>query len=190
MDLSVVGYLILLALVGLSRQAELAISRRHQRELLARGIEKRADPQFRWMVVLHAGVLTGAAIEVVALRRPFLPRLAVPMAILFLCATALRWWVIRTLGAHWNVEVMASAPLGVVTSGPFRWVRHPNYLAVFVELVALPLVHTAWITALVAAAGNAWVLRHRLRVEEPVLEADAAYRTAMAGKPRFLPGLF
>jgi len=116
--------------------------------------------------------------------------LAIPMAVLFLFATALRWWVIRTMGAHWNVEVMASGPLGVVTSGPFRWVRHPNYLAVSIELVALPLIHTAWITALVAAAGNAAVLRHRLRLEEPVLDANPAYRNAMAGKPRFLPKLF
>ena len=154
MDLSVIVYLALLALVGLLRLAELRVSRRHQRELVGRGIEKRADPQFRWMVALHTAVLWGAAIEVVVLRRPFLPDLAAPMAVLFLLATGLRWWVIHTMGAHWNVEVMASGPLGVVTSGPFRWVRHPNYLAVFVELVALPLIHTAWITAFVAAAGQ------------------------------------
>ena len=109
---------------------------------------------------------------------------------LFLLATALRWWVIRTLGAHWNVEVMASGPLGVVTSGPFRWVRHPNYLGVFVELVSLPLIHTAWITALAAAVGNAWVLQHRLRIEEPVLDANPTYRRDMSWKPRFLPKLF
>jgi len=190
MDLSVVLYLALLAAVGLARLVELRISRRHQREMAGRGIEKRSDPQFRWMVALHTVVLWGAALEVVALRRPFLPQLAAPMAVLFLCATALRWWVIHTMGAHWNVEVVASAPLGVVTTGPFRWVRHPNYLAVFVELVALPLIHTAWITALVAAAGNFWVLRHRLSLEEPVLDANPAYRTAMAAKPRFLPKLF
>lgn len=190
MDLSVIVYLALLALVGLLRLVELRISRSHQRELVGRGIEKRADPQFRWMVALHTTVLWGAAIEVIVLRRPFLLGLAIPMAALFLLATALRWWVIRTMGAHWNVEVMASGPLGVVTSGPFRWVRHPNYLAVFVELVTLPLIHTAWITALIAAAGNALVLRHRLRVEEPVLDASPAYRAAMAGKPRFLPKLF
>jgi methyltransferase len=190
MDLSVILYLALLAVVGLTRLLELRISRLHQRELIGRGIEKRADPRFGWMVALHTAVLAGAAIEVVALRRPFLPDLAAPMAVLFLLATTLRWWVIHTMGAHWNVEVMASGPLGVVTAGPFRWVRHPNYLAVFVELVALPLIHTAWITALVAASGNAWVLWQRLRLEEVVLDANPAYRTAMAGKPRFLPKLF
>ena len=181
MDLSVIVYLFLLLVVALTRLLELRISRRHQRDLARRGIEKRADPRFGWMVALHAVVLAGAAIEVVALRRPFFLGLAAPMTVLFLLATALRWWVIGTMGAHWNVEVMASGPLGVVTSGPFRWVRHPNYLAVFVELVALPLIHTAWITALVAAAGNFWVLSNRLRIEERVLDADPAYRIAMAG---------
>lgn len=190
MDLSVLLYLILLAAVGATRLFELRISHRHQQEMAARGIEKRADPQFRWMVAFHAGVVCGAAVEVVALRRPFIAPLAIPMIALLLCATALRWWVIRTMGAHWNVEVMASGPLGVVTTGPFRWVRHPNYLAVFVELVSLPLIHSAWITALLAVGGNFWILRHRLSVEEPVLAANPAYRTAMAGKPRFLPKLF
>jgi methyltransferase len=142
------------------------------------------------MVVLHAGVLAGAALEVIWLRRPFVPALAVPAAALFLLATGLRWWAIHSLGAHWNVQVMDSASLGVVATGPFRWVRHPNYLGVFIEMAAAPLIHTAWITALLGAAGNAWVLRNRLRVEEAVLEAHPQYRAAMSGKPRFLPRIF
>ena len=190
MGVSVIAFLLLLGGVGASRLAELRVSRRHQLELARHGIEKRADPNYPWMVALHAAVLMGAALEVVLLHRPFVPPLATAMSVLFLLATVLRWWSIYTLGVHWNVEVMASAPLGVVTTGPFRWVRHPNYLAVIVEIVALPLIHTAWITALAAAAGNAWVLQRRLRVEEPALEADPAYREAMSGKPRFLPKLF
>jgi len=98
--------------------------------------------------------------------------------------------VIRTLGIHWNTEIVDSASLGVVSEGPFRWVRHPNYLGVFVELIALPLIHTAWLTATFAAAANAWVLRNRLRIEERLLEAVPAYRAAMGAKPRFLPRIF
>lgn len=190
MDLSVICFLALLAWVGLTRLVELGISRRHQRQLASRRIGQRDDPQYPWMVALHAGVLVAAALEVVWLRRPFLPALAAPAALLFVLATGLRWWAIRSLGAHWNVQVMDSASLGVVAKGPFRWVRHPNYLGVFVEMTALPLIHTAWITALLAIAGNVWVLRNRLRVEEPMLEAHPQYRAAMAGKARFLPGIF
>jgi methyltransferase len=190
MGLTRIAFLILLACVGLERLVELQLSRRHQRVLARGGARKHDDPQYRWMVALHAGVLMGAAWEVILLRRPFIPSLAAIALPLFLLATLLRWWVIRTLGIHWNTEVVNSAALGVVSHGPFRWVRHPNYLGVFVEIVALPLIHTAWITAALAAAGNAFVLRNRLRIEERLLDAVPAYRAAMAGKPRFFPRLF
>jgi methyltransferase len=190
MELSATLFSSLLAGVAVERIVELRISQRHQQALARRGIEKRPDPHYRWMVLLHGGVLVSAAVEVLAAHRPFIPSLAAPMAALFLLATLLRWWVIRTLGVHWNVEVMESARLGVVSNGPFHWVRHPNYLAVSVELVALPLIHTAWITAIAATAVNTWVLSHRLRVEEQALDAAPGYRAAMSGKPRFLPRLF
>jgi len=103
-------------------------------------------------------------------------------------ANLLRWWVIATLGTQWNVRVMGSSPTaGVVTRGPFRYVRHPNYVAVFVELAALPLVHTAWITALCGSLLHVWILRRRIALEERVLFADARYRELMGGKPRFVP---
>jgi methyltransferase len=142
------------------------------------------------MVTVHTASLVGAGVEVVALKRPFIPVLAAVMFILFFAANAVRWWVIITLGDHWNVQVMDSTRLGVVSSGPFRFVRHPNYAAVFTEMVALPLIHTAWITALVGGLLHAVVLGQRLATEERVLLANADYRAAMAGKPRFLPGLF
>jgi len=190
MDLTRIAFLILLACVGLERVVELQVSRRHQRDLVSCGARKQSDPHYRWMVALHAGVLIGAAAEVTLLHRPFIASLAFCALLLFVFATLLRWWVIRTLGIHWNTEVVNSAPLGVVSDGPFRWIRHPNYLGVFVEIIALPLIHTAWITAAFAAAGNAFVLRNRLHIEEPVLDAVPAYRAAMSGKPRFFPRIF
>ncbi len=190
MDITTAAFLGLLACVAIERLVELQVSRRHQRSLVGLGARKLADPQYRWMVLLHAGVLIGAALEVTLLHRPFIPLLACAALLAFSLATVLRWWVIRTLGAHWNTEVVDSASLGVVSDGPFRWIRHPNYLGVFVEVIALPLIHTAWITAAVATAGNACVLRNRLRIEERVLEAAPAYRAEMSGKPRFLPRIF
>ena len=102
----------------------------------------------------------------------------------------MRWWVIRTLGEHWNVQVVDSTRLGVIVSGPFRFVRHPNYAAVFAEMLALPLIHTAWITALVGSRRTSRCWRKGCATEERVLFADPDYRSAMASKPRFLPGLF
>jgi methyltransferase len=190
MDISVIAFLALLVAVAALRLVELRISRRHQREMLGRGAAKVDEPRFRWMVALHTAVLAGSAIEVVFLHRPFLPILASVMFIIFLAANAVRWWVIRSLGEHWNVQVVDSTRLGVVTSGPFRFVRHPNYAAVFAEMIALPLIHTAWITAIVGTVAHVVVLSQRLSTEERVLFANPDYRAAMAGKPRFLPGLF
>jgi methyltransferase len=82
---------------------------------------------------------------------------------------------------------MDSSALGVVAGGPYRWVRHPNYLAVFAELLALPLIHSAWLTALLGGLAHIWVLRRRIAVEEAVLLANPAYRAAMSHKPRFIP---
>jgi methyltransferase len=190
MGISVIAFLALLVAVAALRLLELRISKHHQRQMLGRGAAKVDEPRFRWMVLLHTAVLVGAAVEVVFLHRPFIPALAAVMFVIFVAANAVRWWVIRTLGEHWNVQVVDSTRLGVVTSGPFRFVRHPNYAAVFAEMIALPLIHTAWITAVVGALAHAVVLSQRLATEERVLFANPDYRAAMSGKPRFLPGLF
>jgi methyltransferase len=190
MELNVIAFLGLLLAVALLRIAELQISRKHQKEMIARGAAKVDEPRFRWMVILHAAVLIGAAVEVLFLHRPFIPALAALMFAIFLAANAVRWWVIRTLGNHWNVQVMDSTRLGVITSGPFRYVRHPNYAAVFAEMLSLPLIHTAWITAVAGSVAHIAVLSQRLSTEERVLLANPEYRDTMGHKPRFLPGVF
>ncbi len=185
-----IAYLSLLAVVGFGRLIELRISRRNQRKLEKQGVRKVREAHFPWMVLVHGGILVGAALEVTLLHRPLIPALAIAMGAVFVFANVLRWWVIRTLAGYWNVEVMASSGLGFVTSGPYRWVRHPNYVAVVAELLALPMIHTAWITALVGTVANLEILRRRLRVEDGVLMSDSSYRLAMGTKPRFLPRLF
>jgi len=191
MPASTIAYLSLLAAVGAGRLIEMRLSRRHQRALAERGARRATEPGFVFMVALHTGVLVAAALEVVLLRRPFTFVLGLPALVAFLLANVLRWWVIATMGPHWNVQVVDSISgpleLGIVTGGPYRWVRHPNYVAVFVELLALPLVHGAWLTALVGTALHVPVLRRRLALEEAVLSAHAPYRDAMGGKPRFIP---
>jgi len=185
-----VAYLWLLVLVAIGRLSELGISRRNQRQLEKQGVRKIPEPHFRWMVLLHGGVILCAGAEVVFLHRPLIPALAISMAALFVFANLLRWWVIRTLAGHWHVEVMESSRVGVVSSGPYRWVRHPNYVAVAIEIFSLPMIHTAWITAVVGTLGDLEILRRRIKVEDGVLMSNPAYRQAMGGKPRFVPRVF
>ncbi len=91
------------------------------------------------------------------------------MFVLLLAAQALRWWCIRTLGPQWNTRIIVVPGLALVGGGPYRFFRHPNYVAVVVEGVALPLVHSAWITALVFTVLNAVLLTVRIRVEDRAL---------------------
>jgi methyltransferase len=190
MDISVIAFLALLLAVGLLRIFELRVSSRHQQQMTAAGATKVNNQRFGWIVLVHTAVLIGAALEVVLLHRPFIPILSAVMLFIFLSANAVRLWVVRTMGKLWNVQVMNSTGLGVVTSGPFRFVRHPNYAAVFLEMFSLPLVHTAWVTALLSSIAYAVAIAQRIALEENVLFANPDYRAAMAGKPRFLPRLF
>lgn len=180
-------FLILCGAVGAIRLVEMTLSRRHQRALAQQGAPLLPERAFLAMVALHTGVIAGAAVEVVALHRPFVAAVGIPALIALALANLLRWWVIATLGVHWNVRVVRSTELGIVTGGPYRYVRHPNYVAVFVELAALPLVHGAVITAVAGALLHLVVLGRRIALEEAVLMADQRYRAAFAQKPRFLP---
>lgn len=182
-------YLGLLLVVAAERLVELVISRRHERTLVARGGREAGAGHYPLMVAFHTLFLVGCPLEVFLLGRPFLPALGWPMLALLLGTMALRYWVIATLGEHWTTRVIVVPGAPPVTGGPYRLVRHPNYLAVVIEMFALPLVHTAWVTALVATLGNAGILALRIRAEEAALAAGGAYRAALGERPRFVPGL-
>lgn len=170
----------LIVAVGLERLAELVVSTRNAAWSLARGGVESGRAHYPVMVALHAGLLIGALAEVWLRRPTFLPALGWTMLALVLAAQALRWWCIATLGRQWSTRVIVVPGLSRVTSGPYRVMSHPNYVAVVVEGLALPLVHSAWITALVFTVGNAAVLWVRIRVEDRAL---ASMRTAAPTGP-------
>lgn len=166
---SLAFFTVLVVLVGLERLAELVISNRNAAWSLARGGRETGTTHYTAMVVLHTGLLVGMLVEA-WLRRPVVPEaLAVSMLVLALASQALRWWCIASLGRRWNTRVIVVPDLPLVAVGPYRLVRHPNYVAVVVEGFALPLVHAAWVTALVFTLANAAVLAVRLRVENAAL---------------------
>jgi methyltransferase len=162
-------YVLLILAVGVERIAELIVARRNLARSLARGGHEVGFAQYPFMVALHAGLLAGAVAEVWFGDRPFLPWLGWPMLAVVVAAQGLRWWCIRTLGSQWNTRIVVVPGAPRITSGPYRWLRHPNYVAVVAEGVALPLVHTAWITALTFTVLNAALLTVRIRVEDAAL---------------------
>jgi methyltransferase len=160
-------YALLIAAVAVERVAELVVSQRNLTWSRDRGGTESGGGHYPAMVVLHVGLLVGCLVE--SLHRPFLPALGWPMLAVVLAAQGLRWWCIGTLGHQWNTRVVVVPGAERVSRGPYRLMPHPNYVAVVVEGIALPLVHTAWITALVFTALNAAVLRTRIRVENEAL---------------------
>jgi methyltransferase len=164
-----VWYLLLLGAVVVERAAELVVSSRNLNWSRARGGVEFGARHFPAMVTLHTALLAGCLLEAVWLHRPFVPALGWPMFVIVLGAQALRWWCIATLGRQWNTRVVVVPGAARVTGGPYRFMPHPNYVAVVAEGMALPLVHTAWITAATFTVLNAVLLRIRIKVENTAL---------------------
>jgi len=180
-------YVALLAGLALERLHELRRSRRNATWAIAQGGIERGERHFRVMTLLHGGFLAACAAEVVLLHRPFVPALGLPMLAIALVAQALRYWAIATLGPRWNVRVIVLPGAPAITSGPYRFFRHPNYVAVVLEGFAVPLVHGAWLTALAFTLANACLLAVRIRCEERALREHCDYDARLGAAPRFVP---
>ena len=163
-------YPVLLLAVGLERIAEMVLAQRNLSWSRARGGIELGAGHYPVMVVLHLALLVGCALEVLVLHRPFIPALGWSMLALVAAAQGLRWWCIATLGRQWNTRVVVIPGAARITGGPYRWLSHPNYVAVILEGLALPLVHTAWLTALAFTTLNAVLLSTRVAVENSALE--------------------
>ncbi|MHB1172961.1 MAG: isoprenylcysteine carboxyl methyltransferase family protein [Lacisediminihabitans sp.] len=165
-----IWFALLILLTGVERLYEVVLSNRHARWAFERGGREFGQRHYPFMVVLHTGFLLACIAEVFFAGRPFIPWLGWPMLVIALASQGLRYWCIFTLGRQWNSRVIVVPGLGRVTRGPYRFLRHPNYLVVIVEGIALPLVHTAWITALAFTVLNAILLfGFRIPTEERVL---------------------
>jgi methyltransferase len=173
MDVKV--YYVFLALIGAERLAELWLSRRNARRAFARGgVEKGS---FLPMALVHGLFFAACAIEA----RTFHPAIAASV----LLSQSLRWWAIATLGGKWNVRVIVVPGDAPVRGGPYRWIRHPNYIAVIAEMIAIPLAGGAWLSAAVFSLLNGLLLRARIRDEEAAL--GESYARTFEKVPRFIP---
>ena len=160
-------FVVLIVAVAVERLAELVVSKRNLAWALARGGREYGHGHYPFMVVLHTGLLIACLVE--ATHRSFVPVLGWPMLAVVVLAQVLRWWCITVLGPRWNTRIIVIPGLPLVERGPYRRLRHPNYVAVVVEGIALPLVHTAWVTAVVFTVVNAGLLRVRISSENAAM---------------------
>ncbi len=169
-----VAYTLLVAVIAVLRVRELGVSKRHLRVLEGRGAIEVGAGHYPWMVALHTTFLLSCVAEVWLLDRPWRPLVATAAMLVLVAATALRWWTLATLGERWTTRVLVVPGEDLVRAGPYRWLRHPNYLVVVMEIAAIPLVHCAWLTAGVFSIANLVLLKERIRVEDEALSRIAA----------------
>lgn len=175
------------AALGVQRLLELRLSRRNEQQIRQHGGREHAPETYRWIVTLHAAWLAAMLVEVFAGRRKFHPRLAVLAFSLFAVGQALRLTAIHTLGWRWSTRVMTVPGEVPVQHGIYRYIRHPNYVGVELEMLAVPLVHSAYLTCAVFGIANALLLRARIRQEEQALEEDNGYGEFFEDRPRLVP---
>jgi methyltransferase len=160
--------------LGVQRLFELRLSQRNEGMMRQRGGRERAPETYRWIVTLHAAWFASMLVEVFAVGRRFQPRLAAAAFGVFAAGQALRWTAIQTLGWRWSTRVMTvPGPDGApVRHGIYHYIRHPNYLGVELEILAAPLVHSAYLTSAMFGVANLLLLRDRIRREEQALEEE------------------
>lgn len=175
-----------LPLLAAERLAELSLSRRNTRRARAAGAVEAGRGHLAPMVLFHAAFLVGCAVEPLVAPRRWPLAASLAFLSVALLAQGLRWWAVATLGERWAIRILVWPGAAPVTGGPYRFLRHPNYLAVVAELAAVPLIGGAVYTALAAAALDLALLSVRIPQEERAL--GDAWAHAFAGRRRFLPG--
>jgi methyltransferase len=177
-------FIILISMLALQRVAELVLSARNRRRLLCQGAVEYGRDHYPLMVVMHVLFYVSLVLEYSLLSNGWNPIWPLWLLLLVL-AEILRIWVLAALGRSWSTRILVMPGADLVKSGPYRYIRHPNYLVVMVELFAVPVLCGCYLTALVFSVANALVLRIRIREEE-----QALLRAAGAGLnrlPRFIP---
>jgi len=164
-------YLALIGLIAVQRIGELILSNRHVRALEARGAREVGRKHFPLMVIVHSAFLVSSALEPWVADRHFLPVVGGTALVVLVMAQLIRLWTMRSLGVLWTTRVMAVPGIERVTSGPYRWLRHPVYWVVVAEMAAVPMVLGSWVTATVFGLLHLAVIATRIRVENRVLDA-------------------
>jgi len=162
-------YSLFILAIGAERLVELAVAQRNAKWSFAHGGKEFGRDHYPAMVSMHALLLVSCIVEVWALGRPFIGWLGWPMLAIVVLSTVVRWRCVATLGKRWNPRLIVIPGAPLVREGMYRWVRHPNYTAVAAEVAALPLVHSAWLTAIAFSVANALVLAVRIRAEDTAL---------------------
>jgi methyltransferase len=181
-------FLALFSLIILQRLMELRIAKRNETWMKAQGAIEFGSRHYRYLVLMHLCFFISLLTEKIALNKGMSPLWPVIFGI-FLLAQTVRVWALLSLGRFWNTKIIVLPNAEVVLNGPYRYIKHPNYLVVAVELAVIPLLFGAYLTAIIFSIVNAIMMFIRIPEEEYALQNLTEYSYCFQGRNRFLPKL-
>lgn len=180
-------FVLIVVAVILQRLIEMRFSDRNKAEIEQRGGIEHGDNLLNAVKVLQVSWWVAMIAEVWYFDRPFIPALATVAFAATIAGQVLRYLSMQALAWRWTLTIMSVPQMPVVESGLYRYLRHPNWLGVILEIAFLPLIHSAYLTAIAFSLANAWLMSRRILTEEQALAQNTNYAAAFADKPRFIP---
>ncbi|MEK4147602.1 isoprenylcysteine carboxyl methyltransferase family protein [Robertmurraya sp. FSL W8-0741] len=177
---------LLMIVLIMQRLTELVIARRNEKWMKKQGGIEVGQAHYPYLVMLHVLFILSFTVEVVVLQRSIHPSWPF-ILVLFLLTQIGRGWVIYSLGRYWNTKIIVVPDVKLVKKGPYRFLKHPNYVIVAVEFIIIPLLYEAYITSVVFTLLNIWILSVRIPTEEQALQNLTEYGREFTKHNRFLP---
>lgn len=159
---------IFLAILIIQRISELLLARRNEKIVRAKGAREYDEKGYKVIVLMHIFFFISLISEYILLDRT-INHFWAPLLIFFLIAQILRYWAISTLGYNWNTKILTTPNTSPVRSGPYKYLNHPNYLSVVIEIAVIPLIFSCYITSVIFSVFNLLLLKRRIRIEEKAL---------------------
>ncbi|MBD7964654.1 isoprenylcysteine carboxyl methyltransferase family protein [Fictibacillus norfolkensis] len=179
-------FLLFWSFLIIQRLAEVRIAKSNEKKLLSKGAVEAGSDHYKWMVSMHVAFFVVFFLEVYVFNAQPPSWWIVPFT-LFLMAQVIRVWAISSLGEFWNTKIILLPGANVVARGPYRFMRHPNYTVVSLELLVMPLIFGAYFTAILFTILNIFMLRVRIPAEEKALMELTDYEKSHGQKQRFFP---
>ncbi len=181
-----IGVYVFISIVIFQRVVEIIIANRNAKWMINQGGYEVGREHYKYIVLLHTFFFLSLLLEVSVSRPSFTSWVIAPF-VFFLLAQIGRVWALSSLGSFWNTRIMVLPGAKVIAKGPYRYMRHPNYVIVAMEILLLPLIFQAYWTAFIFSLLNALVLKVRIKVEEQALLAATNYEETFEAVRRFVP---
>jgi len=159
---------IFLAILIIQRISELLLARRNEKVVRAKGAREYDEKGYKVIVLMHIFFFISLISEYILLDRT-INHFWAPLLIFFLIAQIIRYWAISTLGYNWNTKILTTPNTSPIRGGPYKYINHPNYLSVVIEIAVIPLIFSCYITSVIFSVLNLLLLKRRIRIEEKAL---------------------